>query len=512
MSSGHGSASGPDLAAGVPAHAVVEGQLFAGHVGDDAVILTRLDGRCFAIGGLCTHYSAALSDGLVVNGTVRCPWHHAAFDLRTGKCARPPALNDLPRWTVEESNGTVRVIDKIEPGSLVSSPNAAGQKGQPASVVLVGAGAAGVVAAQTLRAEGYGGLITMLDGEREPVVDRPNLSKDYLAGTAPEDWMPLRPPGFFDQLGVRTVFESPVISIDVQNHLVRCANGDTHQYGALLLATGATPTRLPLQGGPTLPVFYLRTIDDSRAIIRALGDGKRAVVIGASFIGLEVAGALRNRQVEVHVVAPEPRPLERVMGAQLGDFVRKLHESNGVNFHLGTKPVRIEGSTVHLESGEQLPADLVVIGVGVRPNLALAEAAGCKMDRGVVVDEHLQTSIPGIFAAGDIARWPDPHSGEAIRVEHWVVAERQGKTAARNMLGARERFEAVPFFWSAHYDVTIAYVGHAEAWDSIDVDGDIDARDCAVTFKRGGRTLAVATIGRDLTSLQSELRLENERA
>jgi NADPH-dependent 2,4-dienoyl-CoA reductase/sulfur reductase-like enzyme len=299
-----------------------------------------------------------------------------------------------------------------------------------------------------------------------------------------------------------------VTAIDVRARQVALANGDKLPYDRLLLATGAEPVRLSVPGAELPHVRTLRTLTDCRAIIKRAAPARQVVVVGASFIGLEVAAALRARKIEVHVVAPDKRPMERVLGAQIGDFVRTLHEQHGVIFHLEDTPAAIEAGKVVLKSGKTLTADLVVVGVGVRPRTQLAEKAGIALDRGVLVDSYLETDAPGVFAAGDIARWPDPHSGDNIRVEHWVVAECQGQTAALNMLGGRERFAAVPFFWSQHYDVPINYVGHAEKWDDIAVEGDIAARDCLLRYKRGDKVLAVASIYRDLDSLRAELAME----
>jgi apoptosis-inducing factor 3 len=253
----------------------------------------------------------------------------------------------------------------------------------------------------------------------------------------------------------------------------------------------------------------LRSLSDARAIIADAETARRAVVIGASFIGLEVAAALRARKLEVHVVAPERRPLERILGPDFGDFIKELHQEHGVVFHLEDTAIAIEKGHVKLRSGATLPGDLVVVGVGVRPRLQLAERAGLKLDRGVSVNEYLETSAAGIYAAGDIARWPDPHTGETLRIEHWVVAERQGQTVAKNMLGQKLRFSEVPFFWSQHYDVPINYVGHAETWDAIEIDGDIKSRDCLARYRRNGKVLAVASIFRDVDSLKAEMAMEN---
>jgi NADPH-dependent 2,4-dienoyl-CoA reductase/sulfur reductase-like enzyme len=320
--------------------------------------------------------------------------------------------------------------------------------------------------------------------------------------------MPLRPPEFYTQQRIELLLNSPVASVDTGRRRVQLGNGRELPFEALLLATGAEPVRLEIPGASAATVCYLRSFADSRAIVAKAGAARSAVVVGASFIGLEVAASLRERSLEVHVVAPESVPMLRTLGAEAGGWVQSLHESHGVKFHLGKTLQRTDGRRATLSDGTVLETDFVVLGVGVRPSLSLAAAAGLAIDRGVLVNEYLETSAPGVYAAGDIARWPDPHSGERIRVEHWVVAERQGQVAARNILGRREKFTAVPFFWCQYYDVAIRYLGHAEQWDSIKVEGSLEERDCTLTYLRAGKPLAVATVQRDLQNLQAELAFE----
>ncbi|MGY8662811.1 FAD-dependent oxidoreductase [Bradyrhizobium sp. UFLA05-109] len=495
--------AGPDLTQGVLPADFTEGKLL-GHVADDEVLLVQVDREVLAIDPYCSHYHGPLADGLVVDDTIRCPWHHACFSLRTGEAIRPPALGRLSVWQVEREGEKIFVRRRLETPPVTSRRAVA----TPGKIVIVGGGGAGFAAAEMLRREGFANAITMLSDEAAAPVDRPNLSKDYLAAQAPEDWMPLRPDAFYPDAGIDLRLNTSVVSIDPRGRNVQLADGTAVSFDRLLLATGAEPVRLQIPGADAQRVHTLRTLADSRAIIAAAGSAKRALVIGAGFIGLEVAAALRTRNLEVHVVAPEKRPMERVLGVQMGDFVRALHEEHGVVFHLQDTVVQMDGKRSVLKSGGTIETDMVVLGVGVRPRLSLAEQAGLATDRGVTVDAFLETSASGIFAAGDIARWPDPRSGTNIRVEHWVVAERQGQTAARNMLGQRERFDAVPFFWSQHYDVPINYVGHAEQWDEIRIDGSIAGRDCLVEYRQKGRVLAVASIYRDLTSLQQELAME----
>ena len=352
----------------------------------------------------------------------------------------------------------------------------------------------------------------MLSSDDALPYDRPNLSKDYLAGSAPFDYVPLRQENFYHENDIEVRLGQTAFDIDIRAREVVLAGGNKVPYDRLLLATGAEPVRLPIPGANQPHVRTLRSLADCHAIIEYAKAARRVVVIGASFIGLEVTAALRARGLEVHVVAPEKRPMERILGPQMGDFVRALHEEHGVVFHLDDTATAIDDKQVKLKGGGTLEADLVVIGIGVRPRLELAEKAGLKSDRGVVVNQYLETSAPGIYAAGDIARWPDPHSGQHIRVEHWVVAERQGQAAALNMLGYGAPFTAVPFFWSQHHDVPINYVGHAEKWDEIAIDGDIPSKDCLLRFKRNGRVLAVASIFRDVESLQLEVMMERAAA
>jgi NADPH-dependent 2,4-dienoyl-CoA reductase/sulfur reductase-like enzyme/nitrite reductase/ring-hydroxylating ferredoxin subunit len=496
--------SGPDLTKGVGLGDFVDDKLL-GHVGDEEVLLVRSGGEILAVGAHCSHYHGPLAEGLVTGESVRCPWHHACFDLRSGEAERAPALSPIDCWTVEERDSRILVTQKRGQ----SKPRAVAAKADtPNKIVIVGGGAAGFAAAEMLRRRGFGGSIVMVSNDAAPPVDRPNLSKDYLAGSAPEDWLPLRPDDFYAGNKIDLRLATEVTAIDAKQHQIRCANGTSLAYDRLLLATGAEPVRLPVPAADQPHVHTLRSLADCRAIIADTTGARRALVIGASFIGLEAAAALRSRNIEVHVVAPETRPMERVLGPQLGDFIRALHEEHGVVFHLGETVTAFDGRCATLKGGGTLDTDIVVVGVGVRPRLALAEQAGLTMDRGIVVDAFLRSSAPDVYAAGDIARWPDPHSGAAIRVEHWVVAERQGQTAARNMLGAEERFDAVPFFWSQHYDVPINYVGHAEQWDEIAIDGDVAAKDCVLRYKSKGRVLAVASIYRDLDSLKAELAME----
>jgi len=494
--------TGPDLVnEGIPIDSLDEDTPVKGQVDGRQVIVVRTGGGLCAIAGHCSHYGGPLGDGLCVDGRVHCPWHHAIFDLTTGEAVGAPALNDLKLYQPTERDGRVYVNGPIDAPAPDRQPPVA-----PESVVIVGSGAAGAAAAEMLRRLGYTGPISMIG--LEPPVDRPNVSKDYLAGTAPEEWMPLRGLDFYERHDITLITGVEVTEIDVDARTVVLDDGRSIGYAALLLAPGAEPRRLPTPGADQAHVHYLRTLEDSRSIIAALETTDHAVVIGAGFIGLEVAASLRQREVAVTVVAPDEVPLVRIIGEKLGRFVQDLHEEHGVVFRLGHTVRQIAENEVVLDDGTTLPADLVVIGAGVIPNTGLAETAGLSVENGVVVDDRLRTTDPNIWAAGDVASYPDQNAGR-VRIEHWVLAERQGQAAARNILGHDTPFTDPPFFWSQHYDVPINVVGHAKEWDEEIVRGEPSDRDVMVGYRKDGAIQAVASIYRDLESLRAEYALAN---
>ncbi|WP_193175296.1 FAD-dependent oxidoreductase [Oricola nitratireducens] len=494
---------GPDLTKGITLTDFDGRQMLLGHVGRASVLLAHVGDEVLAVDARCSHYGGALEDGLLRGDTVRCPLHHACFSLRTGEALRAPAFDALSRWSVERDGDRIVVQEKARSVPVRAAKVSEG----PRAIVIIGAGAAGFACAEMLRRRGYEGVLTMLSADTDAPYDRPNLSKDYLAGDAPPEWMPLRPDAFYRENAIDLHLGVSVAAIDREARNVVLDDGRVFEFDRLLIATGAEPVRPPIPGVDLAHVFMLRSFADGRALAAAAERAKSAVVLGSGFIGLETAAALRLRGLEVHVVSLDARPLEKVLGRALGDFIAGLHEEHGVTFHMQTSIKDISPDAVTLGSGARIEADLVVLGAGVRPRTALAEEADLPVDRGILVDERLETPVAGIYAAGDVARWSGVQDGVTMRIEHWVVAERQGQVVAENMLGANEAFRDAPFFWSVHYDATIRYVGHAEAWDETVIGGDVAARDASVSYRRGERTLAVATIGRDIEALEQGQRL-----
>ncbi len=495
--------TGPDLTLGYPVDRIPDGGMIEGHVRDEPVLLARRGAVYYAVGARCTHYSGPLAEGLITGDTLHCPWHHACFDLSTGRATGGPALAPIPCYEVQRRLDLVVVTGrKLEP-QLTGGGD---RSRHPASIVILGAGAAGTAAALGLRDEGYHGKVTLIDRDSGAPYDRPNLSKDYLAGTAPEEWLPLQSSADLAAHDIR-VIRGQASRIALPEREVRLADGRAFPFASLLIATGAEPARLALPGVDRPQVATLRSLSDSRRLIGRAAESRTAVILGAGFLGLEVAASLRHRGLEVHVVAPDRRPLGKVLGDALAARIQALHESHGVVFHLGQVARAIGERDVTLDDGTLLAADLVLVATGARPSTDLAARAGLVLARGIQVDRRLETSVRGIYAAGDVARWPDPRTGELIGIEHWAFAMRQGRAAARAMLGDREPFAAVPFFWSQHYDQQVSYVGHAKSWDRLEVVSGLPADQWEQHYYAGHELIAVATIGRDQASLAAEARL-----
>lgn len=482
------------------------------------VVLARSGGEYYALGGKCTHYGAPLNEGVLKGYTLICPWHHACFDIRSGQRLEPPALNDLPHYPVQIQDGLVYVT---LPHDNVTEPQAKTDSADTRTFVIVGGGAAGSAAAEELRRAGFSGKIILLSAVPTTPVDRPNLSKDYLDGHAKPDWIPLRDNQWYADRDIDLRLDTQVMRVDPAAHLVHLHHGQPLHYDRLLLATGGTPRTLNNIPGAELDGIYtLRTLADADRIIQAAKQGKRAVVIGASFIGMEVAASLAGgRSVSVTVVAPEDVPFGRILGDDIGRMFQQLHEQHGVRFCLGDEAVRFTGQNgrvelVELKSGQKLQADFVVVGVGVMPATHFLQESGLQLnerDHSVLVNARLQTNYPDIFAAGDIARWDD-NSGNSTRIEHWRVAQQQGITAAHNMLGeTRDINRHIPFFWTSQWKLTLSYVGHATQWDNIIYrSGTPEQRKFIAFYVKDGHFLAAASVGYDAESDALELILRDQ--
>ena len=471
-----------------------EGTPLVVEVEERKVLLIRSEGRIYACGNECSHYHAPLSDGLVVGHVVTCPWHNARFDISNGRLDAPPGLNDLASYQtkVEEGNIWIRQTGK---GSIPAP-----EGGDDRTFLIVGAGAAGNAAAECLRREGFAGRIVMITGEAYTPYDRTMLSKDLLAGEAPAKWLPLRGQKFYDRLKIEILTEKPVTGVDPGTRSVRFADGTSMSGDRILLASGGRPRRLSVPGAELPGCHLLRSRAHAEAILTELEQAKTAVVVGASFIGLEVACSLRARGIDVHVVAPEQLPLASVFGEQIGGRIMRIHEQNGVTFHLGQTVKEFAGgqrvAEVILSDGKRLNTDIVIIGVGVQPEVDYLRGSGLVVEGAVPVNERLETAAEGIFAAGDIAVVPDGRSGEPRRVEHWVEAGRQGMHAARCMLGSREGYRELPFFWSKQYGSSLRYIGYARKFDRIVFRGEVDGKSFVAGFYLEGVLKAAASVGR----------------
>ncbi len=459
---------------------------------EEQVLVFRHQGALSACGNSCTHYGAPLSDGTFTGTTVTCPFHNARFNVTSGVMLQPPALDDLPVYDIKEENGRV-YLGPVQPANITLAPG-----NDPRTFVVVGGGAAGQTAVETLRRDGFVGRIVMFTAEKEHPYDRTLLSKLFLSGEKEEEETLLRDAAFYDRLKIEVRRETKVKTVDLATKTVFVESGEEIHADAILLATGSRPRVLPVPGSDLSNIFPLRSLGDARQLRNAAKDAGRAVVVGASFIGTEVAASLRAQGVEVDVVALETVPFEKVFGERIGRRFLGMHEANGVKFHLGRRVKRFEGAgsveRVILDDDSVLNADLVVIGVGVEPIVDYLSDSSVVADGSVQVDETLQVA-PGVFAAGDIAAIPFEF-GERLRVEHWAVAERHGQHAARNMLGAAHPYKLAPFFWTRQLGTSFKYVGFAGTFDKIVYHGDVEAGNFLAGYVRNGRVMAVSSVGR----------------
>jgi apoptosis-inducing factor 3 len=473
--------------------------------GEESVYLVRLSGAIYAVGHECTHYQGKLVDGVLIGREVVCPSHNARFDVTTGRMLIPPALNDLPVYPVKVEGGQVLLGPAVKP----KFPRAEGTDAR--TFLIVGAGAAGNMAAETLRREGFAGRIVLVTAEAERPYDRPNLSKDFITGKAKPEWIPLRGAKFYENQGIELLTGKRVTALDPRKKIVAFEGGQTLAFDKALLATGGTPRKLPIPGAKTECCMALRSWADARTLLAAVESAKSAAIIGAGFIGMELASSLRDRGLEVHVVAPEALPLAHVLGDRIASFLKKRHQENGVTFHLGKTPTQVSGTlgskSVVLSDGTHLAVGLVVFGLGIQPAVDYLAGTDLVSGGGVPVNSRLETRFPGIFAAGDIAIVPDP-SGEPHRIEHWVVAERQGQHAARAMLDRAGDYAQVPYFWTKQAGVSVKYVGVAREWERIVYRGEVETGKFTAGFYRKDTLLAAAGGGKskDIIAIEEIMR------
>jgi len=464
------------------------------------ILLARVNGNFYAVGATCTHYGAPLVDGVLNGERLVCPWHHACFNITTGDLREPPAFDALPRYDVQIQNEHVVVRVPVN-SSDRRTPSMTKRDGKDERLfVIAGGGAAGYTAAQTLREDGFTGRIVLITREDHLPYDRPNLSKDYLQGNAEPSWLPLRSKDFFAEHDIELIRGAEIKKIDAAKKIIELADGETLVCDALLVATGGQPRHLPFQSAAQKNVFLLRSYADADALIAAAETSKRVVIIGASFIGMEVASSLRSRGCDVTVVAPDEVPFKKILGPEIGGLFQHVHEENGVRFRLGTSVASFVGpeivTHVVLENGESLEADLVVVGVGVKPATGFLDGVSLHRDGGVIVDEYMRAA-EDVYAAGDIACFPNPLTGERQRIEHWRTAMQQGRVAAHNMAGNAVAYASVPFFWTRQFDVGLLYLGHAASWNEIIFQGSLAARDFLAFYLKDDQVLAVAGMNRD---------------
>lgn len=478
-----------------------DGEMKEVQVGETKVLLTRLKGKFHTVGSVCTHYGGPLAEGVLSGERVYCPWHQSVFNALSGDLEEPPGFDAVPRFEVRLEGDQVVVavpdeqVERRTPAMCKCDSRADGR-----TFVILGAGGAGQAAAETLRQVGFKGKILLITREQALPYDRPLLSKGYLSGEAGAEGLPWRAPEFYRDHDIEVQLGREIDRVEAGAQTIKFADGATLNYDAALVATGGVALPLAAPGADLANVFTLRSSVDADKIIAAAGRAKTALAVGASFIGMETAASLTKRGLKVTVVAPGAVPIHRILGPEIGRVLQKVHEANGVKFVMGARVASLEGAgrvqTVVLDNGKKIPADLVIAGVGVKPATNFLQGIKLNLDGSVPVNKYLQAA-PGLYAAGDVARFPDWRTGEAIRIEHWRLALQHGRTAARNMAGQPTEFAGVPFFWSDQFDVIVQYVGYAASWDEIIFHGKPEDHDFMGFYVKDGQVRAAAAMNRD---------------
>ena len=475
-----------------------EGQMKQVTVDGREILLARVEGKLHAMLASCSHVGAPLADGLLKGGRIRCPWHQACFDVFTGELEEPPAIDSLPALDVREEDGKVLVsIPEVLPDRIIPEVTGYDPEADDRHFVILGGGAAGGMAAETVRQAGFRGQVTLVSKDNVPPYNRTSLSKSYIESNESEAPL-LRSRQFYEDYDVSLKLDSRVTELNPDKKSVMLADGTEINYDKILLATGSSPRALKVPGADLENILSLRSVADADKINRLAEKHDRVVVIGASFIGMETAASLTARDLDITVVAPEEYPYEKVFGTEIGKMYKNVHEEHGVNFELNRGVDSFVGQNevkaVKLSDGRELPADFVLVGIGVQPSTDYLRE-DLKDEKGaVLVDENLKHR-DDIYAAGDIARFKDSVSGESVRIEHWRLALQHGRLAGYNMAGSEESFQSGLFFWTRQYGFSLHYVGHCEDPDEIITWGDVMDRDFISFYVKDGEIKAAAGCG-----------------
>ncbi len=471
-----------------------KGKPYQVNIGGENIMLVRHNDEIFAWSNQCPHYGAPLNKGYIDHHHVTCPWHNARFELQSGRMVTPPALDDLPGYEVKVENQAIYIGRKNE----ADMPQVK-ELTDSRSFLIIGGGAAGNTAAETLRREGFGGKITIVTADYDRPYDRPTLSKSFLAGKAGPDALPLRPEDFYVRMKIDLITGRRVTKLYTDEKIASTDNGDTYRYDKCLLATGGMPNMLDIPGADKKNIFTLRSFEDARKIDRAVEDAHHVLLVGAGFIGLESASSLRERGLSVTIVAPEETLMKKLLGQDVGKAIQKFHEKNHVTFHLGQTVSEFKGSDgvrqAVLTDDKKVDADIVIMGVGIKPAVDYLDNTDLVQDGAVPVNSRLQTNDESVFAAGDIAVVPNPHDNSAQRVEHWVAAESQGRFAAKSMLGEKGDYEQIPFFWTRQFGQAFKYIGYSRDFDNIVYRGNVKGEIFLAGYFKGEKFTAAFTRG-----------------